>query len=333
MEIVFYDPETPLAYDLATLEQQGLGGTEATVIRIAHALKKFYKIYIAQHCRQKDEVIDDVHYISFASAEKIKPTHVVLLRQYRSVEAVAELYPQAKKFLWLHNMPSAGLYEQRKALNQFEIIAVSNFHREAIRKRLKGKWWQAAFNDNNQIPIHTIYNPIAALEPNDTPYNPHQLIFTSSPHKGLAQTLKIFTKLRHYFPEYSLLIANPGYAAMNITLPPQACFLGVLPHHQLIQHLRESFCVFYPQQERMETFGLVYAEANAVGTPVLAHDFGAASEVLSNPNQLVNAKNFSEILNKIEEWRVQRPVLQARKEFALERVAQEWRYLINEQRF
>ncbi len=59
-----------------------------------------------------------------------------------------------------------------------------------------------------------------------------------------------------------------------------------------MQHIRESLCVFYPQTQRCETFGLVYAESNAVGTPVLAHDFGAAREVLSSPDQLINGKKF-----------------------------------------
>ena len=36
-----------------------------------------------------------------------------------------------------------------------------------------------------------------------------------------------------------------------------------------------------------ETFGLVFAESHAVGTPVLTHDCGAAREVLADPGQLL----------------------------------------------
>jgi glycosyltransferase involved in cell wall biosynthesis len=36
-----------------------------------------------------------------------------------------------------------------------------------------------------------------------------------------------------------------------------------------------------------ETFGLVFAESNAVGTPVLTHDCGAAREVISDSRQIL----------------------------------------------
>src|SRR5581483_2147599 len=45
--------------------------------------------------------------------------------------------------------------------------------------------------------------------------------------------------------------------------------------------------VFYPKFVLPETFGLVFAEASAVGTPVLTHDCGAAAEVLADPRQVL----------------------------------------------
>ena len=51
--------------------------------------------------------------------------------------------------------------------------------------------------------------------------------------------------------------------------------------------VRSALCVFYPNFVLPETFGLVFAEASAVGTPVLTHDCGAASEVLADPRQLL----------------------------------------------
>lgn len=285
----------------------------------------------------------------------------MLLRQYPLCEEIGAAFPEARKFLWLHNMPSRKLYHYHAALSKyrFEVIAVSHFHQQAIIKRLRGKSLQRIFTSFKNllapnareiseerkhyplsrvssayaqlIPVHVLYNPIDSLMPDHTRWNPNQLIFTSSPQKGLVTTLKIFEQLRYYFSEYYLLIANPGYSNLNIKLPANAQLLGILPHHKVIQHLRESFCVFYPQQIKVETFGLVYAEANAVGTPVLAHHWGAAAEVLSDPGQLINGKNFNEVLEKIEQWRDKRPAVRGKDEFLLKSVIVNWLKLLSPQ--
>jgi glycosyltransferase involved in cell wall biosynthesis len=340
MQILFYDPMTPIAYDGTTPMQQGLGGTEATVIRIAQALKDHHTIYIAQHCRESsnDLVSEGVHYISLTTAHQLKPDAVILLRSHKTINDIATHFPKARRFLWLHNMPSSDLHSVRLDLlkNKFELIAVSKFHQSAIQSRLKGKWYQQLLNFKNNAsdhfypPIHVMYNPISdLLQPDNTPIKANQLLFMSSPNKGLAETLRLFETVLKHYPEYNLLIANPGYYKMDLTLPVQASFMGALPHHQVINTLRESFCVFYPQQERVETFGLIYAEANAVGTPVLAHDFGAAKEVLSDAGQAIDCSKAANVIDKLTEWRQQRPAIQGKEQFKLNSVLKNWLDLLN----
>lgn len=339
MEILFYDVSTPTAYDRYTPETQALGGTEATIIRIAHGLKGYHTVYVAQHCRPQTANLncEGVHYISLETAATLSPDVVILLRQYRKIAELAELFPRARRYLWLHNMPARELYGMRELLSkhQYQIIAVSEFHREAIMRRLGGKWYHrlptfvAPCKPFASVPIQVIYNPIDDyLQPDDTPIQKEKLLFMSSPQKGLVETLALFKQVQRYFPEYELFIANPGYNSMNLSLPPQVHFLGALPHHQIIQKLRQAFCVFYPQYVRTETFGLVYAEANAVGTPVLAHDAGAAAEVLSDKSQLINGRQFSTVLAKLAEWRQIRPMLQGNPTFRLASVIQSWLRLL-----
>lgn len=337
MKILFYDPVTPFAYDAATPFTQALGGTEATVIRITEALKKYHQVYVAQHCRKMSnpQTPHEVNYLSFEMAQQLAPDIVILLRQYRKLEEVATHFPKARRYLWLHNMPSRDLYQAQATLKKYnyQIIAVSQFHRHAIERRLRGKWYQNLFSrpcTPLDLPIHVLYNPIDDfLHPNHTPIQAQQLLFMSSPQKGLFETLKLFEAVRCEFPEYELLIANPGYTHMSLTLPKQARFLGALSHPKMIEQLRSVFCVFYPQYKRVETFGLVYAEANAVGTPVLAHDAGAAREVLSNSCQLVNGQKLSSILDKLNEWRTQRPRLQGKNEFRLAEITKNWLALLD----
>ena len=335
MHILFYDPVTPFAYEANSIKAQALGGTESTVIRIAEALAVHHQVSVAQHCRKQDDLSSKVSYLTLASAERLKPEVLILLRDYKKLALLAEQFPKARRYLWLHNMPSRQLYKEREAFKRyhFEIIAVSHFHQRAIQKRLAGNCLQRLLNfycAPFKLPIHVLYNPIADhLKADGTAIKEQQLLFMSSPQKGLAETLKRFKEVREHYPEYELLIANPGYVKMTEALPPQAHFLGALPHEELLKILRESFCVFYPQCERVETFGLVYAEANAVGTPVLAHDSGAASEVLSTRDQVLDGHSLSAILAKLAKWQTQRPQLEGQAAFRLSKVTQDWLSLLN----
>lgn len=338
MNILFYDPATPLAYTDRTLGERALRGTESTIVRIAHALSNHHHLSIAQHCRPTadNEVSNGVHYISFDTAQQLSPDIVILLRYHRLLENVALLFPHARHYFWLHNLPSRDLHYYRDCLikHRYHLLAVSHFHRTTIEKRLAGKWYHQLLRRKAlkaNIPVSVIYNPIPDdLNPNDSSVKANQLIFTSSPYKGLAQTLKTFAAISDHFPDYELLIVSPDNIAETLTLPQRARFLGSLPPHLLAQHIRESFCVFYPQTERVETFGLVYAEANALGTPVLAHDFGAASEVLSDPCQLINGQDIAALIEKINAWRINRPKVQANPEFRLKNIVAHWLKLLED---
>lgn len=335
MQILFHDATTPLSYTIHTLKDRALRGTEATILRVATALSHYHEIYIAQHCRKTsdDTVINNIHYISTETAYTLSPDVVVLLRQHQLLENTANHFPNARHYLWMHNMPSRNLYQMREILLRYnyEIIAVSCFHRDAIKKRLAGKWHQRLFRkfSSNEIPIHVLYNPVDdKLQADDTPINKNQMIFTSSPYKGLPQTLKLFAAVRTQFPEYHLTIISPDTNGLIFPLPQNVTWIGSLPQHELMSYVRRSFCVFYPQTERVETFGLVYAEANAVGTPVLAHDFGAAREILSDASQLVDGHDPDAVIKKIIEWREKKPEIKAKEAFRLSCVTNAWRKLL-----
>jgi glycosyltransferase involved in cell wall biosynthesis len=78
-----------------------------------------------------------------------------------------------------------------------------------------------------------------------------------------------------------------------------------------------------------ETFGLVFGESHAVGTPVLAHHFGAAPEMLS-PAEVLDARNLDAVTNRLADWcRNGRPTVAARPEYLIAEVARRWTELFN----
>lgn len=125
------------------------------------------------------------------------------------------------------------------------------------------------------------------LVPDGSPVDSSKLIFFSSPRKGLAFTLDVFQALRRRMPDLRLQVGNPGYRRGRAMQIEGVEWLGSLPHASMLTAVRTALCTFSPNFIRPETFGLVYAESKAVGTPVLTHDCGAVAEVLDDPAQIM----------------------------------------------
>lgn len=351
MKILFIDFTCVVPYSDKSLDKKTIiAGTERTVIYVAEELAKEHEIYVAQHCRTDAELSrNQVQYINFDSARSLigdkQPNIVIIIRDYKRLDEFASLYSRAKIFLWMHTIPNAKIISYRKILARYNctILCVSKFHKQVITQMLHGHWYNNLFNvfsPRRTFDIRVIYNPIPNnLMPDNTPINKNKLIFCSSPNKGIGETILNFNKVTEVLPDMVLYIANPGYMALKgykhldekLLNNPKIVVLGHLKQQELLQHVREAFCVFCPQTYKPETFGLVYAEANAVGTPVLAYDFGAAKEVLNGEEQVVDIKRSDIVIKRLSDWyQYGRPKVDGKDIFRLSNVIKAWNNLLNE---
>ena len=278
--ILFYDPLCRAPYDTRTLARQALGGTEATLVRVADALGA----YVIQHNRRED-------WQRYRAPHRLPGiTHVVVNRDSRALARVRERYPAARLYLWLHDRLHPGTRRARwlaataGVLRECQVtcVCVSDWHRAGVAATL------AALGLGERVPTVRIYNPVDdALAPDGTAVDPRKLVFFSSPNKGLNFTLDAFAHLRHRMPDLRLVVGNPGYKRTRGALPAGVESLGALPQARMHAEVRGALCTFFPNFVIPETFGLVFAESHALGTPVLTHDCGAAREILADPAELL----------------------------------------------
>ncbi|MBS0388084.1 MAG: glycosyltransferase family 4 protein [Proteobacteria bacterium] len=278
--VLFYDPLCREPYDSDTLRERASGGTEATVTRIADAIGA----RVAQHNRS----VDNGRYRRPARIEGIE--QVVVVRDSRALPMLRELYPHARFYLWVHDQMNPGSKRARRlgstasVLRELaaQVICVSNTQRERVEATLH------AIGVGDRVSARTIYNPVAdGLAPDGAPVDVDRLVFFSSPNKGLAYALDVFAALRRRTPSLRLLVGNPAYKRGRDAGRDGVEYLGPQPQARMHDHVRGALCTFAPNFVLPETFGLVYAESHALGTPVLAHDCGAAAEVINDPRQLL----------------------------------------------
>jgi glycosyltransferase involved in cell wall biosynthesis len=282
---LFFDPACDRPYSTRTLEETALGGTEATVTRIADALGA----RVMQHNRESAEG----RYLPPGATGDV--AHLVVLRDPRPVRRLAASFPGARVYLWLHDLTRPGSKRGRRlaaaasALAELAvtIVCVSDFQRRQVEAVLQRA------GAGPRVRAVTIYNPVdVAAEPGGSAVDPSKLVFFSSPNKGLAFTLDAFSAARRVIPGLHLSIGSPGYkspryAGVAAGRLAGIEWLGALPHARILTEVRSALCVFYPNFVLPETFGLVLAEAQAVGTPVITHDCGAVREILADPSQIL----------------------------------------------
>ncbi len=323
--VAFVDPCSAAGYDLPNLDTGGLGGTEATVLRVAAALSPRFDIKIYQNGRmvQRDSLAGQLNPFE---ASGIAPNQdvIVVLNRWKVALKLRKHHPDSPIFLWLHIYPGRHNRKMGAMLKSanISVICVSSTHANEL----------GAFLGVGKLPsLRVIYNPIGDdLHPDDTPRNANRLLFASSPHKGLAEVFDQFSILRRNLPGLTLAVADPGYLSWDTgPVPDGVVFLGSLSHAALIRQMRRALCLFYPQTSFAETFGLVLAEANAVGTPVLVHGgLGANSEIVADADQQVDGREPAQILARIQAWRRSAPQIKANPDFRLSAVVQQWAQLL-----
>jgi len=324
MKLLFFDICCPKPYSLTHLKSEAMGGTEATAVRIAEALGERHVVHVAQKDRAAVDEVSRARYIPLESIDKDYDA-VVLLRDPKTVSWANKRFPNSQLFLWCHDENYPALVEAGTILNETgtRIIAVSRYHQTRIYNAFLAQ----------EVPLPTsvcvLYNPVFSLPPRSGDGGEGFLYF-SSPHKGLELTLQQFQAIRGEYPTATLRIANPGYMSLDIDKQPGVSVLGSLKHADVLGEIQKSWAVLHCNSVFPETFGLVHAEANAMGVPVITGGLGANREVLSPYKaQVTNIANSEAILSRMLLWQEEYPVVTGKQEFRIDRVLEKWEKLIH----
>jgi len=331
MKILFVDDVCPRPYEVTSLDTMPMGGTEATCARLIRELSKQDTIFMSQQKRTEEHV--DSLGISYLKADTLvdSPDAVITLRDARTFRIVNERYPKAKHYLWMHDVVSGPYLEHlQQCIVDFPttMLAGSLWHKMQIAGQLPDQF------NKGLLKIEQVTNFVEHYcdRTSDRSFDPYKLSFFSSPHKGLERVLTLFTELHKRESKYQLYISNPGYFANREDLPEGVVQLGVLSHKDAIESIRTSLCTFYPNNTFPETFGLVYAESNAVGTPVLCHDIGAAKEIITTPQQMVS-EDPEVVYKTVMDWTAGlRPVVKVKEQYTIGEAIRDWRKMLNPMR-
>ena len=317
-----------------------MGGTELTAARVAEALAADHDLVVLQHCRQQVACsLQGVRYEPGGDWRKLAGQRnfdvVIIINSLKLLALWHKHAPaQTRLILWRHNFMGATHKYAANLLvdTNAQMICVSHSHRRHTLAALG-----ISEDSVSSARIGVIYNPVLTDQQKhrsiaQTGVDVNQLLFASSPHKGLEQVLDNFVKLRQRIPQLSLLVCNPGYLERSLPACEGVHYTGKLRPAQVHAQMRRSLCLFNAQSTFAETFGLVFAEAHSVGTPVVAQcGLGAVDEVVGDRyGQALDINNAQAVYELIAGWRDgQRPQLSKNPAFDLDAVKTQWLTLLS----
>lgn len=308
-DLVISDITTPEPYYADSIKQRAIGGTEATVIRVAEALAaQGLRVGVLVHNLQYELSGQNAFFLPISYANQIETRNYIALRSTWGFD----LFPNANKYSWHQDVPNERLLKLVPDLQKHKapIICVSKWHMEYTENLLRQ-------NGVNDVDVLFRYNMCPDVIYLDKPleYNRNKMCWLASPHKGLDNALQLFANIKKELPEMELYIFNPGYLHAKLLNTQGVVNLGAKPAPEIWKHVSESLCTFYPTTF-LETFGCIAAESNAIRTPIITNNIGALQETVSSDIQKCNPEDFNEVKRRVLDWHANgRPDVQGQDRF------------------
>lgn len=175
-------------------------------------------------------------------------------------------------------------YRRRPALfaEASKVIAVSGFIRDRLIE---------AGCPSEKIVVHYIGVDTHAFRPGPASSRDRQVVFVGRlvHKKGVRDLLAAMAQVLEAMPDASLKVIGDGPLRADLEafargLGGQVSFLGRVAHEDVVRHLAQArvFCVpsVVAQDGDTEGFGIVFAEAQAMGVPVVSYATGGIPEAV-----------------------------------------------------
>lgn len=307
----------------------GSGASEFLFYLTIKSLSRHFNIVV--YNRDSPCKIDDIEYRFLPDNMNLDIDNnsvVIVQRHFSILIDLHKANPSNKYILWSHDYLHSkfnnlsGNYNPSEINNYFskyniQIVSVSHFHKINILSRLPNV---------NVTPIYNALFPEYFIKDSNINYDKNTIIFASNWATGLDKVLNIG---KHYYDrnkEFKLILIKPGYCELdpNLSEYPFIEKYGCIKNkNEYCKLLQSCLCVF--STSIPETFGCVFAEALHLGVPVIGDNSVKAGFHEIIPKEFIcNFNDPTEVIDKIENLRTNRPNVTLDNKFYDESVINEW---------
>ena len=313
MKVLFWTGYAKTKWDKGTWENNGIGGSEYCVIKLADYLDTAgYDVTITGDVNEGNWYgVEYTHYTNLKQEDHYDVVIAInYIHYHKHLEELDITFD--KNIFWLHNEEPFRWYKGgeiediKSELDKIDVIVgVSEFHANIIKDKLKALGYTSSRNDtyirfiNNAIDR----NDYIGLMPVDKIKN--RIIWTSSPDRGLDYILDNWLEWKQQVPDLSLEIFCPPYAKTwfkhDINDLPDVKWQGSLGPEALKREIMKAEWWIY-QSEYVETYCISALEMMMGRVKLITNGPGNISNLIQG--ELVDKDGVLDYikLNKGGEW-------------------------------
>ena len=294
VDVVFYQARASCVY--TDVPSACLGATELAVLDIATRLAHTHRVAILLQAR-RNTTVSKATGIVLASPNDLKllkhtKNFVFVASTSASKELVQHFpawvsrYPAAAKYMWVrdaraHEAPAkAGILKTKGIV----VVAASRWHAKLLRSEVQRHGWGAASTAEPSGPFFhpigdVLSKPLTSPPVESTNTRTHLFFYGDSSQPDSLQPALDCTRKLHTMGHGKLQLHVAWSSAPQPKLAATVGVIsrGVMRRAELARNLRDALGLLFPSAYTQPS-GIMYAEANAAGCPVLAD----RNDVLAN---------------------------------------------------
>jgi len=222
--------------------------------------------------------------------------------------AIAAIKVNIPLLITCHDAPAAVLRYSRSPYRAVRYLMARQVFREGQNFTAVSPYLVSALQQYSKTAIEVIPNPLADYvlklgQPRNTPSTKRIGMICNGwdERKNPQPALQAFAKIHSIHPEAEIHLFGAGFGTGGIaqqwcqkhSLLKGIVFHGVTPHKQLIEELNHLDLLLHPSLE--ESFGVVIAEAMALGLPIVAGRHSGAVPWVVGIDQETNDRCCAEL--------------------------------------
>jgi len=318
MKILIHNGYHSPYWNKNTWVDEGIGGSEYCVIKLAHYLKlKGHDVTVSGDVIEGNfDGVKYIHYNNFYRYQGpigiTQPHHLQVYPHYDTVIATNYLHfikyledygiKFDKAYFWMHNEYFYKWYKGGELKNWDSylqdnrlkgIVGVSKFHKDYLTEH-KSEIFN--YSDEQHPPILSIDNAIDLEDYSNLNYPTKikgRIIWSSSPDRGLDLILSNWDKWKELRPDLSLTICSPPYSSdwfnHDISQLKDVEWLGALnPTDLKIEQFKAEYWIYV--SDYLETYCITALEMMAAKVKILTNGPG-------NIKHLINKGTRGELID------------------------------------
>ncbi len=271
----------------------GLGGSEQAVVYLGKELQKLgWKVTVFANPGKAAGDFEGVKYLPWYMLNPKDNFNVLVL--WRNIGFV-DFKPKAKfTMVWMHDVPNNPDFTEDRVDKVNKIAVLSEFHKGLLRLDRGGK-----FEPMPNEKVFLTGNGIVPMKPSKkVKRDPHRLIYSSSPDRGLVFLLKMWPDIIKEVPDANLHIfygfnifdaihkGAPGrmkwkQMVVDLMKQPGITYHGRVGHNELHKEQAQAGIWAYPT-DFDEISCITGMECQALGAVPVTTTVGAVNETVKN---------------------------------------------------